>query len=72
MRKNILIALFIVVIGFLFYRPTFDIFDLLSIQRHQTGVEPLNCIERYYYDLNNDNQINGKDLEIMRAYILNE
>ena len=72
MKKNILIILLIVVIGFLLYQPTFDIFDLVKIRRHQTDIERLNLIERYYYDLNGDGQINDKDLEIMRAYILNE
>ena len=72
MKKNILIILLIAVIGFLLYQPTFDIFDVVKIRRHQTGIEPLNCLERCYYDLNSDGRINDKDLEIMRAYILHE
>lgn len=71
MKKNILIILLIVVIGFLLYRPTFDIFDLLAIRRHETGIRELNIAQRYYYDLNRDGTIDEKDLNIMREFILN-
>ena len=72
MKKNIIILILLVVIGFLLYQPTFTIFDMLAIKRHELGIVKLSVSQQYYYDLNRDGAVDVKDLNIMRETILNQ
>lgn len=72
MKKNIIILILLVVIGFLLYQPTFTIFDMLAIKRHELGIVKLSISQKYYYDLNCDGGVDFKDLNIMRETILNQ
>ena len=72
MKKNIIILILLVVIGFLLHQPTFTIFDMLAIKRNELGIVKLSISQKYYYDLNRDGAVDVKDLNIMRETILNQ
>jgi len=75
MKKMIILLLIVISAYFLavtFYKPSFNIFDIADIRRSQLEIRELNLYQKIKYDINRDFKVDGKDLNIIKAFIMNE
>ena len=72
MIKKIILIIITFLLTITCYQPSYDVFDLVVLQRHIINYDNVHVVEFIRYDMNNDFKIDNRDIEIMKTFILNE